>query len=172
MAIKINFKKNFKRKSKETNTRKSDVEVESLYHKIRKCNLCDYKVTDRTDFVEHMENVHSTKEFPKKFMHDCSHFLLTCKQCDFTCQDAYESYAKRKFMGHGFHTHAEIRDMFQCNYCEYSSNYEGNLKRHTEHHHNAINQTCHICGHLAKSKASLSDHFRIRGERLVSNTIG
>ena len=155
-AIKINFKKTSRiRKHSVKKLKEKDdlkIEYESSYHMIRKCKQCDYKVNEISDFEEHMENEHFITDRKQGFINDWSHFVVHCKECDFTGHHMYRSDSLRKFIGHfkSKHSDADIGK---------------EVEESAEYH---VTRKCAKCDFEAKSISEIRNHLKLEHSTCLS----
>ncbi|XP_057669008.1 zinc finger Y-chromosomal protein-like [Diorhabda carinulata] len=99
--------------------------------------------------------------------------FFTCKycECDLTSKEYlnyHERYCKlRMERKHKSDEDVKVDKVYKCTYCEYSSKFSGNLKKHISGKHEKQNKgmfNCKICGYKSYWKSSLQQHFKIHEE--------
>eukprot|EP00088_Acartia_fossae_P033301 TRINITY_DN3405_c0_g1_i5.p1 TRINITY_DN3405_c0_g1~~TRINITY_DN3405_c0_g1_i5.p1 ORF type:complete len:372 (+),score=45.82 TRINITY_DN3405_c0_g1_i5:73-1188(+) len=102
------------------------------------CDQCAYSSSLITNLKLHIENHHSTVQYP-------------CDECE------YVACAKNFLRRHKARVHGGLR--YYCELCEYNTTCMSNLKRHKQSKHEGVKYTCEECNYSATLKQSLQRHI-------------
>ena len=122
--------------------------------KIYNCPLCSYGSNKRNNLNYHIECIHGVQVDTKlnvRAKPKCKD--IKCKDCDQLVQNT------RQLTLHYRADHPDRR-IFQCESCDYSSNYLPNLKTHKNSTHKQLVLSCPVCVFITTWNTTFHQHMR------------
>ncbi|XP_053613401.1 oocyte zinc finger protein XlCOF6-like [Plodia interpunctella] len=142
------------------------------------CQQCNVRCPTHEILDQHVQNVHEKKEFPcehcgKVFVRH-SHVIRHMSQtgCDgnghtvFTCEICQATFSRKDNLQVHLRLQHIMRENYWCKICIYSTKNFSKLVRHWQNTHmNPQVFTCDHCGKSTSSRAAISKHLEIHGEK-------